>query len=65
MVKILVVIECDACNGVLSNIAVAKDAQQLPVEIRDLQLTAQEHAWYLSNNSTVHYCPECMHPSDR
>lgn len=63
MVKILVIIECDGCNGVLANIAVAQNPQQLSAQLHDLQLTAEQHAWYLSNNSTVHYCPECMHPS--
>ena len=62
MVKILVVIECDACNGVLANIAFAENPEQLSAEIHDLQLTAEEHAWQLSKNSTAHYCPRCMHP---
>jgi hypothetical protein len=63
MLRILVVIECDGCNGVLANIAVAENPLQLPTEIHDLQLTAEENAWLPSKHSTVHYCPECSHPT--
>jgi len=65
MVKILIVIECDACNGVFPNIAAAENPQRLPVKIHRLQLTAEENAWQLSKNSTVHYCPDCMKPIGR
>lgn len=63
MVKILVVIECDSCNGLLPNIALAENPLQLPAEIHDLQLTAEERAWQAVKNATVHYCPECLHPT--
>ena len=59
MLKIILLIQCDICNGVLNEITVAEKPEEVPEEVHDLQLTAEEHSWQLSRNSTVHYCPGC------
>jgi hypothetical protein len=62
MIKIIILLECDGCNGVLQNIAVAEKAHQIQDEIHNLQLKAKENAWQLMRNPIVHYCAECMRP---
>ncbi len=60
MLKIIALIECDVCNGVLSQIAVAEKPGEMPAEqLHELQLTAEEYGWQLLKNSTVHYCYDC------
>ena len=63
MIKIFVVIECDICNELLTQIAVAENPLKLPAEIHDLQPSAEERSWQAVRNATVHYCPECLHSS--
>jgi hypothetical protein len=64
MLKIIAVIECDICNGVLTNIAVAKNTDsQLAEKIHDLQIIAEETGWHAMQNATVHHCSDCLHPN--
>ena len=71
MLRIMVFIQCDLCNGVLKQIAVAEDPRQRDLEIEeahllaefhDLRLTAEEHGWQALKDSTVHYCASCCRP---
>ena len=64
MLKIIALIECDICNGVLTNIAAAKNVNNnLAEEIHDLQLIAEEHGWYAFQNATAHHCSDCVSPN--
>lgn len=64
MLKIIAVIACDICNGVLTNIAVAKNANgELAEKIHDLQIIAEEDGWCAMQNATVHHCSDCLHPN--
>jgi hypothetical protein len=60
MLKIIALIECDLCNGVLSEIAAAeKTGEKLNELIHNLQITSEEHGWQPEQNSTVHHCRRC------
>lgn len=63
MVKIIVLIECNTCSGVLQKIAVATEPHSLLEEIHELQLAAENDSWELRRNSTVHYCSDCCVPA--
>ena len=70
MLRIIALIHCDICNGVLNQIAVAEDPRQadsesadarLQAELHNLRLSAEEHGWQALKDSTVHYCAACCH----
>jgi hypothetical protein len=68
MLRVFIFIECDLCNDVMSQIAVAADPREQDSEADDftdllhqIRLTAEEHGWEALNDSTVHHCSSCMH----
>ncbi len=69
MLRILVLIECDICDGVLSEIADARDDrrdcirdadEKIHAKIHNLQLIAEERGWQSMNDSSVHRCSDCL-----
>lgn len=71
MLRIMVLIQCDICDGFLNQIAVAENPrgasgrdpdESLPSQLHDLQLTAEEYGWQSTHDSTVHYCSDCNRP---
>lgn len=69
MLRILILIECDVCNSVLNEIAVARDDrraysddadERLDGKIHDLQLSAEAYGWQSMKDSTVHHCSDCL-----
>ena len=62
MLKIFALIQCNVCNGVLSQIAAAeKTDESLSEEIYNLQLAAEQHGWQSRRCSTEHVCGDCLH----
>lgn len=60
MLKIIALITCDNCNGVLPQIAAAeKIDEDLREELHQLQLRAEDDGWESRRNSTKHYCCTC------
>ncbi|NJL71497.1 MAG: hypothetical protein HC888_07695 [Candidatus Competibacteraceae bacterium] len=61
MLKIIALIACDNCNGVLPKIAAAaKIDSELNEELHELMLSAEADGWQLRRNSTEHYCVTCQ-----
>lgn len=70
MLRVLILIECDLCNDLLSQIAVARDPRRKDYDGEDvsdllhqIRLTAEEYGWDALEDSTVHHCSSCMHSS--
>ncbi len=62
MLKIIALITCDQCGGVLSQIATAaKIGDSLLDDIHQLQIHAEEQGWEPRKYSTEHYCKECRY----
>lgn len=62
MLKIIALIACNQCNGVLPKIAAAaKIEEEFEVDLHELQLHAEEQGWQLRRNSTEHYCTFCRY----
>jgi hypothetical protein len=68
MLHIIAFIQCDICNGVLNQIAVAGDPRQddsndedarICAPLHELRLSAEEHGWQATKDSTCHYCVAC------
>ena len=68
MLKLLLMIECDLCGGVLMKAASAEnphawsfdgEEEHLSAKIHDLQLTAEESSWQSMRNGMVHHCSDC------
>jgi hypothetical protein len=69
VLRILVFIECDLCNALLTQFNVAADPREASDELDDvirsthqIRLTAEEHGWFSSKDSTVHHCSSCLRP---
>lgn len=64
MLKIIALITCDQCGGVLSQIAAAdRVSDSLLDDIHQLQICAEEQNWIPRKCSTEHYCKECNYCS--
>jgi hypothetical protein len=68
MLRILAFIQCDICNSVLNQIATAEDPRQdedgdadaqISARLHELRLSAEEHGWQATKDSTCHYCVTC------
>ena len=62
MLKIIALIICDNCNGVLPKIAKAeKIDRDLSQELHELLVSAEDDGWQPRQNSTEHYCATCRY----
>ena len=68
MLHILAFIQCDNGNGVLTEVAIARDPRaadpgfdsaHLEARLHNLRLAAEERGWQATHDSTKHYCAEC------
>lgn len=72
MLHVFAFIQCDVCNGVLAEIAVAGDPRQTDLEnsnaqlearLHSLRLAAEERGWQATHDSTKHFCADCCQHS--
>jgi hypothetical protein len=68
VLRIVVFIQCDICNDLLTEIASTADPRESDAETQDspldalmhnLRLVAEQHGWQAIDDSTVHYCTGC------
>jgi hypothetical protein len=68
VLRIMIFIECDLCNELLSDFVSLSDPRQasadeddgsIAVELHSIRLTAEENGWRSAKDSTQHYCPSC------
>jgi hypothetical protein len=63
MIKTLLMVECDQCDSVFSEIITVTNSSELPRgRIHSLLLNVEEAGWQSLRASTTHICYDCWHP---
>jgi hypothetical protein len=63
MIKMLIMIECDECSSVFSEVISLTNSSVVPRnQLHKLLLNVEEEGWQSHNASTTQICYDCWHP---